>query len=151
MAEIDISYWKPVKIAEIAKELLKKVSDTSWNWKVEYHPDEDTESRSLSHWTLEGDSKKHKLRVMMYLGNVPWTTRWKLYFTKDGKDYMCLEEEFGKIKELKELEIKLDSIGRETKKKQDAKSQKQSRDESRQYNRELEQEADRLVTSLKGR
>ena len=64
MSEIDISYWKRDKVVEIAKELLKKVSDTSWNWKVEYHPDEDTESRSLSHWTLEGESKKHKLSII---------------------------------------------------------------------------------------
>ncbi|MBI2064994.1 MAG: hypothetical protein HYT62_03015 [Candidatus Yanofskybacteria bacterium] len=150
---IDISYWKPEQITEIAGELLKKVSGkTRWNWKIEYHrgsDNSDGEPFHSAHWTIEGESKRHKLSIMMYLGNVPWIIRWKLHFTKNGKDYAVLEEIFGKFPELKELEIKLDSIGRELKKKQDIKKQKQQRRESQQYQRKQNQEAKELVASMR--
>lgn len=155
MEAIDISYWKPAQITEIARELLKKVSGKArWNWKIEHHrgsDNSDGEPFNLAYWTLDGELKRHKLSIMMYLGNVPWITRWKLHFTKDGKEYSCLEEIFGKFPELKELGIKLDSIGLELKKKQDAKTQRQQQNESRQYKRRQNQEAEELIVSMRGR
>ena len=153
MSPIDISYWKPEQITEVAQELLNRVSGrTNWNWKIKHHngsDNSDGEPFHSAHWTIEGESKRHKLSIMMYLGNVPWITRWKLHFTKDGKEYVVLEEIFGQFPELKELEIKLDSIGRELKKKQDAKKQRQARAENRKYYQKQNQEAKELVTSMR--
>jgi len=155
MEPIDISYWKTEQIAEIAKELLKKVSDKSkWYWELQHYrgsDNSDGEPFSQAYWTLEGSSKRHQLSVMMYLGNVPWITRWKLHFTKDSKEYSVLEEIFSNYPELKELEVKLDSIGRELQKKRDAKAQRQSRNASRQYKRKQNREAEELVASMRNK
>jgi len=150
MDTIDISYWAQQRIEEVAQNLLKKVlGKADWKWKIEFHSGPDDESRSLNYWTLTGESKTYKLNVMMYLGHVPWTTRWKLYFTKDGKEYSCLEEEFQKIQALKNLEIALDKIGRQIKKKQDEQKQRNRKNEDRSLRREQEQNAKTLIKSLR--
>lgn len=149
--EVDISYWKSTEVDEIADALLQKVSDKKggWTWKIEYHPDEDNESISLAHWTLEGKSRKYKISIMMYLGNVPWTTRWKLYFAKDGKKYSCSEEMFQKLPSLKRLEVKLDETGRAIKKKEDAKAQRKSETAEREYEHIERRKAKSVIRSLK--
>lgn len=154
MAEaIDISYWKNTEIDEIADALFQKISDEQgdWTWKVEYHPDEDDKDResiSLAHWTLEGESKKHEMSILMYLGKMPWTTRWRLYFTKDGKEYSCLEEMFQKLPSLRRLEIKLDEIARAIKKKKDATAQWRIKAEEEEYEQSERQKAKELIRSL---
>lgn len=150
MAEIDISYWARQRIEEVSQELLKKVSrKADWEWKVEFHNNPDDESRTLDHWTLTGESKMHRLSIMMYLGRVPWTTRWKLYFKKDGKKYSCLEEKFQEIRALKDLEIALDKIGRQVKKNQDAEDKQNRKNADKSLRRKQEQEARELTASLR--
>lgn len=152
MAEaIDISYWKHTEIDEIADALFQKISDeqSDWTWKVEYHADEDRESISLAHWTLEGESQKHEMSIMMYLGKMPWTTRWRLYFTKNGKEYSCLEEMFQELPSLKRLEIKLDEIARATKKKEDAKTERHIKAAEEEYEQAERRKAKEVIGLLR--
>lgn len=141
----DISYWKHAEIDKIADALFQKISDeqADWAWEVEFH-EGDEESKLGAHWTLAGESKKHKLSIMMYLGFVPWFTRWKLYFTKDGKEYSCLAEMFQKLPSSKRLEIKLDEIARVIKKKEDVKAKRVSKE----YEQGERQKAKKVIRSL---
>lgn len=150
MADIDISYWQSKKIVEVARELLKKISGKAdWRWEVEFHGNPDDESHTLDHWRLTGKSKRHGLEIMMYLGCVPWTTVWKLHFTKDGNNYSCLTERFKKIPALKNLEIALDKIGRRTKEEQDKQKRQRQKNESRYWRRAEKRRAEILITSLR--
>ncbi len=149
MSPIDISYWDEDKIAKIATKLLEKVADdSSWGWKVEAHAGEDDEPISTAHFTLSGSSNAHKLSIEM-LDRVPWTTRWKLYFTVKGQDYMCLEELFDKIPALKRLQKKLDDIARAVKARQDRELKKKTASSTRARGRGQKREADDLIAALR--
>ncbi len=148
--QIDISYWEKEKITEVAQKLTEKFSDSpEWGWEVEHNKSDAHES--LTCWTITGKSNEHKLEIMMYLGVVPWITRWKLQFTMNGREYICLEEMFQKVPALKELELKLDTIAHAIKDREEEAEKSKRRRESKKYKEEQECEANKLISNLRKR
>lgn len=147
--EIDVSYFKKEEIKQIANLLIRQVGSLNdWQWSLE-EDDGGEESRLGAYKKLSGTSRKGKISIWMYLRHPPWTTRWKLGYTKDGNEYICLDEKFDEIDELKNLDQVLYAVAYKIHEHQIKQHARQAKTEEQRYQKELQRAAKDAIESLK--
>lgn len=147
MSDIDISYFKKDEIVKIARLLIGKIGSLKdWKWEIDLE-EADDEARMLGHVKFSGKSKAGKLSIWMFI-KMPWITRWKLGYTKDGKKYICLAEKIEETAELKQLYGVLYTIAEKVNEQNKRSRRREQRADERAYDRELQKVAEKAIKAL---
>lgn len=148
MTQQDLGIFNKREINRVAAGLKSSISsDPNCKFSLDYHPPADSEFTAGAHWTVTASSEAKALSVTMIVRGSPWWTVNKLWFTKDGSEYVCDEDTFREIPAFRALETLL------TDKANELGQERDRQDEANRANRRQAREselkrADNLINSL---